>query len=243
MLSMDVRRFLNEREFTVAWSGGKDSTACLLWVLDNVGHDDWDILYVEVTGNTHPLCTRYVMDVVKRLGVRSKLRVVRREDLDFFDALRRWGVPVLGKYRWCFYQFKLKLFKRFGRLTQVSGMRRGDSWRRRKVKPIEWFRMVGGVVVSPILGWGREDVFRVMREHGVEPNPCYSLYGHSGNCMFCPYHDRVAIAKTLRDPEWGGKIISVLRGLGPKGSISREVRRKWLKLSSNIPLTAYGAIE
>jgi len=43
-LRFDPREFLANREFTVLWSGGKDSTAALLWVLDNVPHDNWDIL-------------------------------------------------------------------------------------------------------------------------------------------------------------------------------------------------------
>jgi diphthamide synthase (EF-2-diphthine--ammonia ligase) len=31
---MEAERILNQHKFTVLWSGGKDSTAALLWVLD-----------------------------------------------------------------------------------------------------------------------------------------------------------------------------------------------------------------
>ena len=74
-LNLDPREFLKDREFTVLWSGGKDSTATLLWVLDNVKHDNWDVLYIEVTGNTHPLCTQYVVDTAKQLGIYNKLKI------------------------------------------------------------------------------------------------------------------------------------------------------------------------
>jgi len=66
MLPINVKEFLNRKFFTVLFSGGKDSTAALLWVLDHINHSNWNILYVEVTGNTHPLCTRYVTDFCDR---------------------------------------------------------------------------------------------------------------------------------------------------------------------------------
>jgi len=53
----------NCRSFYVLFSGGKDSLATLLWVMENVNNDNWKILYTEVTGNTSPLCTEYVRKI------------------------------------------------------------------------------------------------------------------------------------------------------------------------------------
>jgi len=53
---VEAEKILNQHRFTILWSGGKDSTAALLWVLDHVSHKDWNVLYVEITGNTHPKC-------------------------------------------------------------------------------------------------------------------------------------------------------------------------------------------
>ena len=95
----EAERILNRHRFTVLWSGGKDSTAALLWTLDHVRHDDWNILYVEITGNTHPLCNQYVQDVAEKLGVKDKLMVVKTAD--FFELMDKWGPPLLFAYKWC----------------------------------------------------------------------------------------------------------------------------------------------
>lgn len=225
---MDVVRYLNDHSFTVLFSGGKDSTAALLWVYDYIKHDDWDILHIIVTGNTHPLSVEYVKYVAAELGVLDKLRIVQRE-INFFDKVREWGPPLIGISRWCLHQFKLKLIKRYARKIQVLGIRNSDSSIRMKLKPIDWSYLTKSITVHPIISWSDEEVYNYIRDHGLDLNPCYDLCGHSGNCMFCPYHDKKAIILTLQDPYWRSKILSALKeGRGP---ISKEIYRKWIKLS------------
>jgi len=197
--------------FTVLWSGGKDSTASLLWVLEHINHENWDILFVEVTGNTHPLNVQYVLDVAKQLGVENKLKMVKREDIDFYDYLVRYGLPTLGRSRWCLNKFKEYVWQRQSRFVQVSGIRRTDSVRRQNVALIEYMRATKNITVQPILDWTKQQVLAKIREWGLELNSCYEKYGHSGNCMFCPYHSRELIIRTLNDSEWGPKIINALK--------------------------------
>ena len=228
-MDTDLVKFLNSRFFTVLFSGGKDSLATLLWVIDNIDHDNWNVLYIEISGNTHPLCTEYVYSVVRSLGIEDKLIHEWRKDLDFFECVKKWGIPLLGIYRWCMWQFKVKIIERYGHLTQVLGIKMSDSHRRRKVKPIDVIKSTGHVIVSPILGWTTEDVIDYIKEHGIPLNPCYTLFGHSGNCMFCPYHNKKQIILTMQDPEWRARILDALQYA--KGKIAREVARKWLKIS------------
>jgi len=197
--------------FSVLWSGGKDSTAVLLWVLENVGHDNWDVVFTEVTGNTHRLNVEYVEQAARELGVANKLKVTRREDADFFEMLVKNGIPTLGRRRWCLYQFKEVVWRREARPVQVLGLRRSDSARRRGIGLIQYMKLTRSIAVNPIADWSGDQVLAKMKEWGLELNPCYSLYGHSGNCMFCPYHSKSKIIRTLSDPEWGPKIISALR--------------------------------
>ena len=210
MIRVDPVEYLNSHRFTVLFSGGKDSLATLLWVLDNVQHEDWNILYVEITGNTHPLCNEYVHTIAGELGVKNKLIHAKREDLDFFQCMKKWGMPILGKYRWCMNQFKLKVMQKHSHLIQVSGVRASDSPRRRKLPIIELFRMTGNITVKPIYKWSKKQVLEYIKNWGIPLNPCYRIYGHSGNCMFCPYHGKKEIILTLQDPYWRQKILSCL---------------------------------
>jgi len=194
-------------------------------------------LFIEVTGNTHPLNIQYVYETAKRLGVLNKLIHRRREDLDFFTALKRWGIPVIGFSRWCLREFKEKIIERYAYRVQVSGIRRGDSYRRRNIGLVEYFRMTDSVVVNVVYDWSKDKVMQYLREHGVELNPCYEIYGHSCNCMFCPYHHYEYIVRTLRDLEWGPKILENLEYVSKHirmGSISRQIYEKWMKAARSL---------
>jgi len=230
---VDLVKFLSKRPFTVLFSGGKDSLATLLWVLDNVPNDNWNILYIEITGNTHSLCNEYVYSVVRSLGLEDKFIHEWREGLDFFKCVKEWGVPLLGIYRWCMWQFKVKVMEQYSHITQVTGIKRSDSHRRRKTKTIEVMK-TGFISVNPILSWSKEDVLDYIKEHGMALNPCYSIYGHSGNCMFCPYHSKRQIVLTLQDQEWRDKILNALAYA--KGKIARETAERWRRLSGQAVL-------
>jgi len=232
-----IIRFLNERRFTVLFSGGKDSLATLLWVLDNVKHDDWNILYIEVTGNTHELCNEYVHKVCGKLGVHDKLIHVKREDLDFFECLKKWGVPILRHSRWCLTVFKTPLMRRYAYITQVTGIKRTDSKRRSKIAGIGVFRNPKSVSVNPLYDWDNDKVIDFIKEHGVELNPCYKIYRHAGNCMFCPNRNTLQIKLTMSDPYWGRKIVDALRCV--RGKISRKIAKRWLQYANIKPITSF----
>ena len=229
--------YLSRRRFTVLFSGGKDSLASLLWVLENVPHDRWNVVYLEVTGNTHELCSRYVADVCWELDILNKLVVRRRWDLDFFDCLRKWGMPLIGKYRWCMYQFKLRLIKDIP--FQVTGVKRSDSVVRGRRRAVEFFRLMKSVSINPIFDWSDGDVMSYIKEHDVELNPCYGKIGHSGNCVFCPYHRDDQIILTLQDPVWGPRITKALRDLRARGRVTREKKEKWLRWVGQVTLERF----
>jgi len=231
MSEQDIVQYLSSRRFTVLFSGGKDSLATLLWVLNNIKHTRYNIVYVEIPGNTHPECTRYVMQVCKDLGVYHKLIIARRNDLDFFDCLERWGIPLYGVYRWCMHQFKRKVVETQTYFVQVSGIRIADSHFRVKRQPIEYFKMSRSIGVFPLLFWSTKEVLEYIKANDIQLNPCYARYGHSGNCMFCPYHNKKQIILTMQDPEWRHKILTALYKQRPKGNIRKKILARWLKYS------------
>ncbi|MEX0569426.1 MAG: phosphoadenosine phosphosulfate reductase family protein [Candidatus Njordarchaeota archaeon] len=224
----DIVSYLSSRKFTVLWSGGKDSTATLLWILNKIQHEKWNIVYVEVTGNTHYLCNQYIHDIAKSLGVDNKLIHARRENLNFFECLEKWGVPIFGKHRWCLYQFKQKVFIEHSHFIQISGIRKSDSSRRKKVKMLEYFRQTKKIAVNPILNWSKRRVLQYIKKHEIPINPCYNLFRHSGNCVFCPYHSKKQIILTLQDASWRKKILNTLQRVEQRGYISKHLIHRWI---------------
>jgi len=224
---IDIVEVLNSHKFTVLWSGGKDSTAALLWTLDNVDHKNWNILYIEVTGNTSPLCNRYVHETAEKLGVSDRLIHAKSEN-DFFDLIRKNGVPT-PMTRWCMRVMKLEVMKRHGHYIQVTGIKQADSRARKNIQLLGKSKNSDNLLINPICYWSDKEVLRYINDHGVPLNPCYRLYGHSGNCMFCPYHTKRAILLTMQDPYWKRKILEVSRYV--YGRISKEKIQAWRELS------------
>jgi len=238
---IDAAKFLSNRRFTVLFSGGKDSTAVLLWVLDNVKHDRWNILYVEVTGNTHPHCTEYVVKLCDELKVGDRL-IIARSERDFYELMDRWGPPIPFGYRWCLYLVKLKLFNKYAYYITVDGIRKSDSKVRRRAETLNILKIADRISVSPIVTWSKSQVYEYIMKHNVPLNPCYSLYGHSGNCMFCPFADERHIALTMTDPYWGGKIASILekhRDKMMRGKIGRQIYNRWMKYAKQKSIREY----
>ena len=225
---------LDGKKFTVLWSGGKDSTASLLWVLNNVRNADFNVLYIEITGNTDQRCNDYVLKTADSFGIEDRLIFHRAlyKGLDFYQLMERWGVPVI-KYRWCLYKLKIPAFQSVPTKFIVSGTRKSDSKVREKiVREISYSRFIGKWSFNPIWDWNREQVLDYLKDHGVKLNPCYDVLGHSGNCCYCPYADKEHIIKTLKDPFWRNRILPALERKKDtllKGKIGTQIYNRWIK--------------
>jgi len=220
----------------ISFSGGKDSTALLSLAVEALPKRlIRGIVFIEVTGNTHELNIHYVYELCERLGVSDLLMHLRRDDLEFFDALIRWGIPM-RVHRWCFNEFKNSVFQWVKPPIFLAGVKHSDSARREK---LDWSRprvWNGRVVYSPIWFWKTEDVVNYLRSRNIPLNPCYGIYGHSGNCMYCPFHSKMMIRKTLSDPYWGPKILGALAQLRNEWG-KREFKR-WSRYVAR-PLTSF----
>ena len=232
-----IASILSGRKFTVFFSGGKDSLAALLWVLDNVRDlSGMRVIYAEVTGNTHPECNRYAHEVIGELGLEDRFLHVKREDISFWRYMLKVGPPFPRPARWCLSEMKRMAWRHYIHGTfAVLGIRAEESKTRATYRNLHK-TSDGQFTLMPVFGWSKDEVLDYIRERGLRPNPCYDRYGHSGNCMFCPFHSREQIIRTLNDPEWRGIIISSLRLAPVKGPLQREVRDRWLSLAGQTVL-------
>jgi len=182
-----LEKFQNWQYKWVFFSGGKDSLVAL--DLANKVWKDFEVIYIEVTGNTHQKCNKYAKRIVEN-NYGLPFTHLKREDLDFYDCLVRWGYPsVLWRgSRWCLRQFKEKVARRYTKYrgVSVSGISPSDSPRRAsRAKPI-WFSGWTPVNIYPLFWFRKQDVWLYIHENGLEINPLYKEIGRSGNCMFCP---------------------------------------------------------
>jgi len=232
-----MRFRLDNKDFTVLWSGGKDSTAALLWVLNNVRSNGFKVLYVEITGNTDWRCNEYVLKTAESLGIEDRLIYHKAtvNGLDFYQLMERWGVPVMF-FRWCLYKLKIPAFQSVPTKFIVSGAKKGDSKVREKyVKGISYSRYAGKWSFNPIWDWSKEQVLDYLKDSGLKLNPCYDIFGHGGNCCFCPFYGKTQIIKTLSNPYWREKILAVLEKEKEnllKGKAGRNVYTRWVRYAA-----------
>ena len=174
--------------FVVSVSGGKDSTAVLLAMIDA------RIPFVAVfadTGWEHPLTYEYLDTIERTLG----LRILRVGEPDAMRSRirHRAGFPARAQ-RWCTRELKVLPIKEVhdaldddGDVVSVVGLRAEESEARSKLPEFELDDKWGGYVWRPIIGWSVEQVLAMHHRFGVPVNPLYRLGFNRVGCFPCIY--------------------------------------------------------
>jgi phosphoadenosine phosphosulfate reductase len=186
-----VRKIVNEVGLPVAvsFSGGKDSLATLLLVLDAGVRPD--ILFVD-TGLEFPETVDHVSEIAEEFGLRL---VSESAGESFWNGLETFGPP--GKdFRWCCKTSKLGPAARLivknypdGVLSFI-GQRRYESIPRSN-KGAVWTNpwVPGQHAASPIQDWTALHVWLYIFAKGVDYNPWYSRGLARIGCFLCPASD------------------------------------------------------
>lgn len=175
-------------------SGGKDSTALLLWSLEN---EIPNCRYVFAdTQWEHPLTYAYLGYLEDKTGVQ-----IERVETEGFGALaiRKKIIPSRFR-RFCTQELKTIPLARHmdseegedaTHLVYV-GVRRQESATRakltdtvaREVKypPRKTSRQL---IHHPLLDWTHDDVFEISKRHGIDPNPLYFNGAKRVGCFPC----------------------------------------------------------
>jgi len=174
----------------VSLSGGKDSLATLLLVLE-AGYRP-DLLFLN-TGLEFP----ETVENVKRTAERYGLRLITADAGNaFYDALRHFGPPARD-YRWCCKVCKLgpttrKIMEEFPKgVLAFIGQRAYESSQRAK-KPRVWKNpwVPGQVGASPIQHWTALHIWLYIFSKGAEYNPMYEMGLARIGCWLCPASDQ-----------------------------------------------------
>jgi 3'-phosphoadenosine 5'-phosphosulfate sulfotransferase (PAPS reductase)/FAD synthetase len=171
-------------------SGGKDSTALLLWAVHESGYprETLDVTFCD-TENEHELTLAYIDMLSRKVHPITTLK----PPLGFYDLARKKKRFPSAKARFCTQELKMKptqahVMSLVGPETQVvlhSGVRAAESLERSKLEPESFDDYFACLVRRPLLRWKIEDVWAMHAKHKISPNPLYALGAKRVGCLPC----------------------------------------------------------
>lgn len=181
-------------------SGGKDSTALILALLEavergEIAMDRLRFVFAD-TGWEHEDTYAYLVMLRARLGI--QIDVVRAASGGMVPAIRARARFPGRMQRWCTKELKLEPLRDYhNRLigtdphhtdsVNVMGIRANESARRSTMPEWEFDDEWDGYLWRPLIGWLIEDVLAIHRRHGVPVNPLYQRGHDRVGCYPCIY--------------------------------------------------------
>lgn len=182
-------------------SGGKDSTALLLWAVHESGYDPetLDVTFCD-TGNEHVMTYAHVEMLSKKVCPIEWLKGKR----DFFELVKahdRFPSPTV---RFCTKELKIrptqkhikKLVAEGNDVVMHSGIRSNESFARSKLVKREELRP-HVTEYRPLLQWTIAEVWAIHARYGIPPNPLYELGAKRVGCFPCIMSRKLEIARAF----------------------------------------------
>lgn len=222
----------------VCFSGGKDSTALLLWAKVNLS--EFTPVFCD-TGWEHPITYGYI-DYINEKVLDGELVTISSERYPggFRECVLDHGMIPGRVTRFCTEDLKIEPLHRFfadlddGDVHSYQGIRADESQSRRAMEETQWCDEAGGYTIHrPLLRWTVEQVFALLKERGVEPNPLYKLGAGRVGCFPCILINLRELKALLKaTPELKTKIKNLeeeLRGIQEAKRAAREASGVALK--------------
>ena len=175
-------------KYLVSLSGGKDSTACLLWALGTLPKEDIIPYYID-TKWEHDAIYEYLDYLENNLDV----KIIRLESEGMEALSKRKKMMPNRVMRFCTENLKVKPAVEFYKTFQdkginfinIVGVRRDESPARANT---ESFSVVDGIkTLYPIAYWNTQRIFDYHKEHKVDVNPLYKKGFKRVGCYPCIY--------------------------------------------------------
>ncbi len=180
------------------FSGGKDSlVACLVAGVKEVVYCHTGV----------GLNEDYVKMICNKLNWKLNIVYPKYED-EFERFVKKYGFPKPTNHSWIMHNLKSKPVDKWFRkeiknrmITFVSGIRRSESLKRKKLYKEEVIFYQGKEFRYPILEWSRLKRDNYIKVHKLPISPFYATLGISADCMCGAYSSRgEAIALDLNYP-------------------------------------------
>jgi hypothetical protein len=205
---------INPKSVVYLFSGGKDSSLALLLTRDFIRNLCMEIkckvyvVYIYVTGNTHPLnnaCVHFIMQWHKRNYGFEPIYLASSKN--FLEYLSRYGLEIL-KGRWCYTEFKYKPLVDFESMlpkpvVEIDGMSPSDSMIRREILKAEFHEVRSERrhywAWHPLfsLNISSKEKLEMLKQY--KEFECvvqlYEIFEDSMNCVICPYKSKEKLMK------------------------------------------------
>jgi 3'-phosphoadenosine 5'-phosphosulfate sulfotransferase (PAPS reductase)/FAD synthetase len=172
----------------VCFSGGKDSTALVLWAREFL--QEFTAVFCD-TGWEHPLTYAYV-EQINSMCLDGALQYLRSEVYeDFLECCVANSMFPTGAARFCTRDLKIQPLQAFieaqdDEVTIYQGIRADESEKRARACDVEYCNEAGGYAIHrPLLLWTAQQVFAWLAAHGIEPNPLYRMGLSRVGCWPC----------------------------------------------------------
>jgi 3'-phosphoadenosine 5'-phosphosulfate sulfotransferase (PAPS reductase)/FAD synthetase len=171
-------------------SGGKDSTAALLWLVYESGapHEKLDVTFCD-TGNEHA----WTYGQIAMLSERVFPITTIKPPLDFYELAKKKGRFPGAKSRFCTQELKIYPSQKHCLLLQndgrkvllLSGVRANESKARSELEEYEWDGFYAAWMYRPLLRWSVEDVWAIHQKYDIPRNPLYDIGCKRVGCLPC----------------------------------------------------------
>lgn len=210
------------------FSGGKDSTAVILWLREQgIEHRT---VFCD-TGWEHPITYEFVHELDAKLGLNVEwLKSEKYPDGFEQMCVARKMVPGM-RSRFCTEELKIFPLHRWieaqeDDVTLYQGVRAQESLARSKMPRRVFENAAGGYWIErPLFDWTHEQVFEIHKRHGIEPNPLYKLGMTRVGCAPCIMVNKRELRQwALRFPEIREKVEKLeaaLAEVNPDGGFFR----------------------
>lgn len=171
----------------IAYSGGKDSTALLLWARER--GLPYRAIFCD-TGWEHPLTMAYI-ETINRTVLGGELVTIRSDKYaGMEDLVTKKGWVPTTRSRFCTDNLKIIPMAAWAKaqpddVTIYQGIRADESKARAILPEREWSDTYDAWVERPLLQWTAQDCFAIIKRHGLEPNPLYTLGARRVGCFPC----------------------------------------------------------
>ena len=242
------RDIIEERPLLVSVSGGKDSTAMALWLIDQGLKDRCYFVFAD-TGWEHPDVYAYVEYLEGIIGPIYRATNSKYPG-GFADLVRQKGMFPSRKFRFCTEQLKVVPIREYAaklsdeleaELISCVGIRAAES---RSRAALDMWDSGGPIKLDtwrPIIEWGVEDVIEYHNRHNVVPCSLYLREKHPSErvgCYPCIMSRKAEIRAIDAHDSWR---IDEIRELEQEAQLVYKKRNKdWKERNLQLPTMFQG---